>query len=68
MARVVHHNTGAAAVLALIVGGAIVIIAVLAFSLADGRSPDPSGLRLDLPPVHLPDAPSLPDAPRLPAR
>lgn len=68
MARVIRHASGAAGFLALIVVAAIVIVAVLAFSLADGRAPEPSGLRIALPTVHLPDAPSLPDAPRLPAR
>lgn len=57
-------SSGGVPVLAFIVGGLVVVVAIVAFMIYSGRSPVPSkavDVKIEAP--QLPDAPKMPDAP-----
>ncbi len=59
-----QSSGGGSPVLAFIVGGLVVVVAIVAFMIYSGRSPVPDksiDVKIEAP--QLPDAPKLPDAP-----
>lgn len=57
---------GSAPWLAFLIGGLVIVVAILAFMVMRGRDREPSapaGINVDL---NMPKAPRIPDAPKLP--